>query len=59
MKKLLLIIAMVSFSYASSQVVVTRVLDVKEGQMEKMMEGVAKKTKMYNSDEGNIIWTYR
>ena len=56
MKKLLLIIAMVSFSYASSQVVVTRVLDVKEGQMEKMMEGVAKKTKMYNSKQGKPLW---
>ena len=49
MRKLFLLITILSFSVASSQVAVTRVLDVKPGQMEKMMEGVAKKTKMFNS----------
>jgi len=57
MKKILfLIITIFSFSYTNSQVAVTRVLDVKEGQMEKMMEGVAKKTKMFNSKPGDAMW---
>ena len=47
MRKLFLLITILSFSFGNSQVAVTRVLDVKQGQMEKMMEGVAKKTKMY------------
>ena len=56
MRKLFLLITIISFSYTNSQVAVTRVLDVKEGQMEKMMEGVAKKTKMFNSEPGDALW---
>ncbi len=56
MRKLFLLITILSFSVASSQVAVTRVLDVKPGQMEKMMEGVAKKTKMFNSGADDAKW---
>lgn len=56
MRKLFLLITILSFSVASSQVAVTRVLDVKPGQMEKMMEGVAKKTKMFNSGADDAQW---
>ncbi len=56
MRNIFLLITIISFSYTNSQVAVTRVLDVKEGQMEKMMEGVAKKTKMFNSEPGDALW---
>ena len=33
--------------------------EAKEGMTEKFESAAAKKTKMFNSEEGNIIWTYR
>ena len=56
MRNLFLLITILSFSIVRSQVAVTRVLDVKPGQMEKMMEGVAKKTKMFNSGADSAQW---
>ena len=35
------------------------VYEAKQGMNEKFENAAAKKTQMYNSEEGNVIWTYR
>ena len=35
------------------------VYEAKQGMTEKFESAAAKKTKMFNSEEGNTIWTYR
>ncbi len=56
MRIFLSLVTILSFSFANTQVAVTRVLDVKPGQIDKMMEGVAKKTKMFNSGADDAQW---
>ena len=66
MKNKLLLLVMIMFkSFSFSQrnpnqtFLTSFVYEAKEGMADKFESAAAKKTKMYNSDEGNIIWTYR
>jgi len=54
MRKLLSILFLFLFvSSINAQVGQSRLLEVKEGQMEKFVNGVSKKTKMFNDSEGS------
>ena len=50
MRKLFLLITILSFSFSHSQI--TRTIEVKNGQMDKFIEMVGKKTKKFNNQEG-------
>ena len=52
MKKIIITLLLILFvSSLSAQVGQARILEVKDGQMDKFMSGVAKKTQMYNNSE--------
>ena len=52
MKKITITLLLILFvSSLSAQVGQARILEVKDGQMDKFMSGVAKKTQMYNNSE--------
>lgn len=53
MKKINLLFTFLFISSLSAQVGQSRLLEVKDGQMSKFVDGVAKKTKMYNDAEGS------
>ena len=58
MRKLFLLITILSFSFSHSQIT-TRTIEVKNGQMDKFIEMAGKKTKKYNNEEGSArFWTY-
>lgn len=51
MRKLFLLITILSFSFSHSQIT-TRTIEVKNGQMDKFIEMAGKKTKKFNNQEG-------
>ena len=52
MKKITITLFLILFvSSLTAQVGQSRILEVKDGQMDKFMSGVAKKTQMYNNSE--------
>ena len=51
MRKLFLLITILSFSFSHSQIT-TRTIEVKNGQMDKFIEMAGKKTKKFNNKEG-------
>ena len=53
MKKLILLIAIFISASISAQVGQARILKVKDGQMDKFVSSVSKKTKMFNDSEGS------
>ena len=58
MKKLLILIISLRFSFSNSQLS-KRTIEVKSGQMDKFIEMAGKKTKKYNNEEGSArFWTY-
>ena len=61
MKKITIILLLLLFvSSLSSQVGQARVLEVKDGHMDKFMSGVAKKTQMYNnSEDSDKFYTFQ
>ena len=61
MKKITIILLLLLFvSSLSAQVVQARVLEVKDGHMDKFMSGVAKKTQMYNnSEDSDKFYTFQ
>ncbi len=60
---LLVMILVTSLSFSQrnpNQTYITSfVYEEKQGMTEKFENAAAKKTQMYNSEEGNVIWTYR
>ena len=60
---LLVMILVTSLSFSQrnpNQTYITSfVYEAKQGMTEKFENAAAKKTQMYNSEEGNVIWTYR
>ena len=61
MKKITIILLLLLFvSSLSAQVGQARVLEVKDGHMDKFMSGVAKKTQMYNnSEDSDKFYTFQ
>ena len=53
MKKLILLTALFISASISAQVGQARILKVKDGQMDKFISSVSKKTKMFNDSEGS------
>ena len=53
MKKIILLIAIFISGFVTAQVGQSRILKVKDGQMDKFISGVSKKTKMFNDNEGS------
>ena len=53
MKKIILLIAIFISASLTAQVGQARILKVKDGQMDKFVSSVSKKTKMFNDSEGS------